>query len=161
MSEVEELKQHITHHIEVLKLNQEQLEFEKQTVENNIKENEERIQKLQSKLNTLTEKELVVSVKEYLEPELYELYYPNIEMLYEEDMWVSDWLSWFYEELPFIRDKHLQFIGKQTGKHYSIAELNGLVKTDKKNQEIFVLMGELVVISLGSVNLFQMLCVMN
>lgn len=155
---LEQLQQHIQNHLELLKLNQEQLEFEYRLSIDNLLKNRNQIEKLEKQLETISnEPNLIISIKDWLPEEQYEQYYPNIKMLFEENVFFKDWLAWFYEELPYIKDKHLSFKGKQTGNSYSILDLNGLVKVDKVTQEIFIVQGEPVVITLGSCNLFKLL----
>lgn len=156
--DLQQLKQHIQHEIEVVKLHQEQLDFEFDKLQADIQLSNEKLFKLENQLNVLSnEPSMIISIKDWLTPEQYDQYYPNIQMLFEEDMFFKDWLDWFYDELPYIKDKHLSFKGKQTGNSYSILDLNGLVKVDKVNQEIYVVQGESVVITLSSYNLFKIL----
>lgn len=156
--DLQQLKQHIQHEIEVVKLHQEQLDFEFDKLQADIQLSNEKLFKLENQLNVLSnEPSMIISIKDWLTPEQYDQYYPNIQMLFEEDMFFKDWLDWFYDELPYIKDKHLSFKGKQTGNSYSILDLNGLVKVDKVNQEIYVVQGEPVVITLSSYNLFKIL----
>lgn len=156
--DLQQLKQHIQHEIEVVKLHQEQLDFEFDKLQADIQLSNEKLFKLENQLNVSSnEPSMIISIKDWLTPEQYDQYYPNIQMLFEEDMFFKDWLDWFYDELPYIKDKHLSFKGKQTGNSYSILDLNGLVKVDKVNQEIYVVQGEPVVITLSSYNLFKIL----
>lgn len=160
--DLQELKQHILSHIEVLKLNQEQLTFQQGCIQQQILDNLEKLFKLENQLNIVSnEPELIISIKDWLPECQYKEYYPQITMLFEEGINIQNWLSWFYEELPFIKDKHLSFIGRLTGKSYLSTELTGLVKVDKKNQIIYSVEGEPVIITLGSVNLFKLLSMSN
>lgn len=157
---LKELKQCIQNEIEVVKLHREQLDFEFDKLQAEIQSSNEKLFKLENQLNIVSnESNLIVSVKDWLSPEQYEQYNTNIQMLFEEDLFFRDWLDWFYDELPYIKDKHLSFKGKQTGNSYSILDLNGLVKVDKVNQEIYVVQGEPVIITLGSCSLFKLLSI--
>lgn len=158
--DLEELKQCIQSEIEVVKLHQEQLDFEFDRIQSDMQLADDKLFMLENQLNIVSnEPNVIISIKDWLPEDQYEQYNPDIQMLFEEDLFFKDWLDWFYEELPYIKDKQLSFTGKQTGNSYSILDLNGLVKVNKKNQEIYVVQGEPVVITLGSCNLFKLLSI--
>lgn len=80
-------------------------------------------------------------------------------MLFEPDMQWYDWLNWFYEELPFIKDKHITLTGLNTNKQYQINDIpfNAIVIVE--NKKIIVNLDEPVVIDLNGINLFKMLSI--
>lgn len=158
--DLRELKSLIHTEIEMTILQREQLQFQQEVINEQLDNNRDKLFKLENQLSIVSnEPELIVSIEEWLEPEQYRNYYPQFELLFEEGMFIQDWLTWFYEELPYIKDKHLSFIGIQTGKSYMPSELSGLIKADKKKQEIYVIEGEPVLIKLGSVNIFKLLSI--
>lgn len=154
-----QLKQNIRSHLEFLYLEKEQLEFLSQTHKDNIKSVNNKIKKLNNQLKSLEDTNLVINIKDWLPKDQYEQYCPSIDMLFEEGMEFSDWLDWFYEELPFIKDKHLMFTGSTTNKEYSFLEITGKVYVDKYRQIIYVDSSEPINISINSLNLFKLLSV--
>lgn len=82
---------------------------------------EQQQSKLQSLLNLMEklnqEEQLQIPVKDYLTEEQYQDYLlsqQEPEMLCEFDITLRDWLDWFYQELPFIKNKYLTFTNSIT-----------------------------------------------
>lgn len=60
-------------------------------------------------------------------------------MLFENNLPFTEWLDWFYEDLPIIQNKTLSFIGKHSNNEYSIYNIpcNAIVTWDN-NKNIFI-----------------------
>lgn len=108
---------------------------------------EQQQSKLQSLLDLMEklnqEEQLQIPVKDYLTEEQYQDYLlsqQEPEMLCEFDITLRDWLDWFYQELPFIKNKYLTFTNSITSEEYSLYKLNhtGIVKVNHMNKVIFI-----------------------
>lgn len=88
-------------------------------------------------------------------------YSPKYAVIFEPNITFTSWLDWFFEEVPFIKDKNLTFKGKHSNKDYSISNipLNTPVRVDTFSREIYIMLEEPVIINLGSINLFTFLSI--
>lgn len=77
-------------------------------------------------------------------------------MLCEEHLTFQEWLDWFYEELPFLQNKHLTFINPD-GSLRSLYDINGkwLVTFDHTNYKVYV--GGSIEIKLNNLSLYSIL----
>lgn len=112
-----------------------------QVLADKIQKNVTKLQQLLNKLDS--DNRLHIPVKDYLTDEQYQDYLNTLkepDMLCEFDIHLSEWLNWFYEELPFISKKHLIFYGLNTGKQYNLTDIPrlNLVKVNHETKTIYI-----------------------
>lgn len=105
---------------------------------------------------------LHINPKEYLSQEQYTDYVNQMqaEMLYQEKIPLSEWLDWFYTEMPYISNSH--FIFATDKKSYAISELplDAIVHTDKLKRVIYIEDGdEQIQIQLDGIDIFTLLSI--
>lgn len=108
-----------------------------------LQENQSKLEILTNLMMNLTQEEhLEVNVKDYLTPEEYQdyllTYSPN--MLCEFDIPLRKWFDWFYQELPFLKSKHLVFFDINKDIKLSLADLDlsWIIKVDHVLKRIYV-----------------------
>lgn len=102
---------------------------------------------------------LKIDIKDYLTEEQYQDYldsYNEPEMLCEFDITFTDWLDWFYEELPFLQsNKHLVF---SNHKDITTVPMNSIIKVDHNNKTIYLDTGsEIITVNLNGIELYYLL----
>ena len=129
-----------------------------QSTNESIKQTENKLQRIDNQLNVLDQSNLSIKLSDYFTEEELQYYNPTYETLFEPDLLFKDWLDWFYEELPFLSNKHLKYINIRTNKEHSFTDIptNLIVKVDHLNQRILV--GNYQ-ITLHSINLYKLLSV--
>lgn len=145
--------------IETTKLEIEQLTFNLQVVKDNLNQETNNLKKYEHQLNGITNQGIHINLSDYFTKEELEDYQREPTMLFEPDIQWIHWLDWFYEELPFIRNKHITLTGLNSNKEYQINDIpfDAIVLTE--NNKIIVKLDEPVVINLNGINLFKMLSV--
>lgn len=144
---------------EIYKLALEQHKWELERNQESIKELEHKLVRIESQLNSLNQEDnLSIKLSDYFTEEELRDYNPTYEMLFEPDLPFRDWLDWFYEELPFLDNKHLKYIHTRTKKEHSFTDIptSALVKVDKLNQRILVDEYQII---LPSINIYKLLSV--
>lgn len=155
---MEEFIKNIQGQIELTLLDIEQLKFNAKVVQNQLQEASNKLDRLYKHLDIVTKADTIsIKLEDYFTPEELAEYNPQYDFLFEPNMNIKDWLDWFFEEIPFIKDKHLTFTGLVSKQSYSISDLYGIVKTDNNKQQVYIEMDEPVLITLNNINLFRIL----
>lgn len=146
--------------IELIRLEIEQLTFNKQVITRDLSKKIAKLARYKKQLNVLNQSDNIsIKLSDYFSQEELDEYTGATEMLFEPDMKWYDWLDWFYEELPFIKDKHITLTGLMSNKTYSFEDIPHNVIVKVMSNRIFVMLDEPVVINLNNINLFQLLSV--
>lgn len=144
---------------EIYELALEQHKWEVERNQESIKTLESKLDRITNQLNSLNQEDLLsIKLSDYFTEEELKDYNPNYEMLFEPDLPFRDWLDWFYEELPFLDNKHLKVIDLINHKEVNIFDVHGstVVKVDHLNQRILVDNYQIV---LPSINIYKLLSV--
>lgn len=117
-----------------------------------------KIEKISEQLHSLNQENLSIKLSDYFTEEELREYNPQYEMLFEPELSLRDWLDWFYEELPFLDNKHLKFINTFTKKEVTFFDIpnSAIVKVDHLNQRILVDDYQII---LPSINIYKLLSV--
>lgn len=136
----------------------ENLEFQQENVRKKSSELKIKVDKILKQLQYLKQNELFVKLSDYFTEEELREYSPQYEMLFEPELPFKYWLDWFYEELPFLNSKHLQFINCLSKEEVSFLDIPGsaIVKVDHLNQRILVDEYQII---LPQINIYKLLSV--
>lgn len=117
-----------------------------------------KIDKISEQLHSLNQENLSIKLSDYFTEEELREYNPQYEMLFEPELSLRDWLDWFYEELPFLDNKHLKFINCHTKKEVNFFDIpnSAIVKVDHLNQRILVDEYQIII---PSINIYKLLSV--
>ena len=129
-----------------------------QSTKESIKQTEDKLLRIDNQILILNKNTISIKLSDYFTEEELQYYNPTYEMLFEPDLKLKDWLDWFYEELPFLNNKHLKYIHIKTKKEYSFTNIpnSNIVKVDHLNQRILVDDYE---ITLPSISIYKLLSV--
>lgn len=124
---------------------------------------------LNSLMIKLVEDKDVVQMKDYISQEDFENYQLTLQtpkMLCEFDIPFHEWLGHFYEDLPFIKNKHLIFAYHDGGKFKEIpmSQVDNMltVKVNHADKQIYLEPKQenepIIYVNLISVDLYYVLC---
>lgn len=144
--------------IDLYTLEIENLVFQQESARKKSAELKIKVDKMLKQLHYLKQNELFVKLSDYFTEEELREYNPQYEMLFETELPFKDWLDWFYEELPFLNNKHLKFINCLSKEEVPFLDIPGsaIVKVDHLNQRILVDEYQII---LPEINIYKLLSV--
>lgn len=113
----------------------------------------------------VNEPQLQIKIQDYLSESEFQDYLASIAvpiMLCDFDTTFRDWLDWFYEEMPFIKSKHLTFFDTNINEFISITkiDMNMLIKVDHALKRIYLHKDQfesVIVVNLNGISLYEIL----